>query len=76
MKICFGNCQDCHQRDIDFSIDLMHRASLVSKIPYRMRVVKSKYRQEERVEEEDRSQALDLSTGSDHRWIEENLHDL
>jgi hypothetical protein len=27
------------------------------------------------VEEEDRSQTSDLSAGSDHRWIEENLHD-
>ena len=39
-------------------------------------VVRSEYRQEEHAEEEDRSQALDLSAGSDHRWIEENLHDL
>jgi hypothetical protein len=46
------------------------------KIPERMRVVRSEYRQEEHAEEEDRSQALDLSAGSDHRWIEENLHDL
>jgi hypothetical protein len=28
------------------------------------------------VEEEDRYQSLDSSAGSDHRWIEENLHDL
>jgi hypothetical protein len=26
-------------------------------------------------EQEDRSQTSDLSAGSDHRWIEENLHD-
>jgi hypothetical protein len=41
-----------------------------------MRAVRFEYRKEEHVEEEDRSQELDLSTGSDHRWIEENLHDL
>jgi hypothetical protein len=26
------------------------------------------------VQRENRSRALDLSTGSDHRWIQENLH--
>jgi hypothetical protein len=36
--------------------------------------VRSECRQEERAEEEDRSQALDPSTGSDHRWIKQNLH--
>jgi hypothetical protein len=36
--------------------------------------VRSQYRQEERADMEDRSQALDLSAGSDHRWIKENLH--
>jgi hypothetical protein len=36
--------------------------------------VRSQCRQEERVDMEDRSRVLDPSTGSDHRWIEENLH--
>jgi hypothetical protein len=43
------------------------------KIPERRRVVRSECRQEESIEEEDRSQALDPSVGSDHRWIKENL---
>jgi hypothetical protein len=38
--------------------------------------VKSQYRQEERADMENRSRALDLSAGSEHHWIEENLHDL
>jgi hypothetical protein len=37
-------------------------------------VVRYECRQEERAEEEDRSQALDPSAGSDHRWIKDNLH--
>jgi hypothetical protein len=45
-----------------------------SKIPDSMRAIRSEERQEEGAEEENRSQALDLSAGSDHRWIEENLH--
>jgi hypothetical protein len=45
-----------------------------SKIPDSMRAVRSEERQEEGAEEENRSQASDLSAGSDHRWIEENLH--
>jgi hypothetical protein len=36
--------------------------------------VRSQCRQEECVDMEDRSQALDPSAGSDHCWIEENLH--
>jgi hypothetical protein len=36
--------------------------------------VRSQCRQEERTDMEDRSQALDLSVGADHHWIEENLH--
>jgi hypothetical protein len=39
-----------------------------------MRVVISEFSQEENAEEEDRSQGFDPSTGSDHRWIKENLH--
>jgi hypothetical protein len=39
-----------------------------------MRAVISEERQEEGVEEENRSQASDQSAGSDHHWIEENLH--
>jgi hypothetical protein len=39
-------------------------------------IVRSQCRQEERVDMEDRSRALEPSAGSDHRWIEENLHDL
>jgi hypothetical protein len=39
-----------------------------------MRAVRSEERQEEGVEEENRSQASDRSAGSDHHWIEENLH--
>jgi hypothetical protein len=31
-------------------------------------------RQKERAEEEDRSQASDMSIRSDHRWIKEKLH--
>jgi hypothetical protein len=42
--------------------------------PDRTRAVRSECRQEERAEEEDISQALDLSAGSDHCWIGENLH--
>jgi hypothetical protein len=45
-----------------------------SKIPDRMRAVRSEERQEEGVEEKNRSQASDQSAGSDHHWIEENLH--
>jgi hypothetical protein len=47
-----------------------------SKIPDSMRVIRSEERQEEGTEEENRSQVSDMSAGSDHRWIEENLHDL
>jgi hypothetical protein len=36
--------------------------------------VRSEFRQEEHVDMEDRSRVLDLSTGSDHCWIEENLY--
>jgi hypothetical protein len=36
--------------------------------------VRSQCRQEERTDMEDRSRALDPSAGSDHRWIEENMH--
>jgi hypothetical protein len=36
--------------------------------------VRSQCRQEERIDMENRSQASDLSAGSDHHWIEENLH--
>jgi hypothetical protein len=39
-------------------------------------VIRSECRQEEGTEEENRSQVSDLSVGSDHRWIEENLHDI
>ena len=45
-----------------------------SKIPDSMRAVRSEERQEEGAEEENRSQASDRSAGSDHHWIEENLH--
>jgi hypothetical protein len=45
-----------------------------SKIPNSMRAVRSEERQEEGAEEENRSQASDMSIGFDHRWIEENMH--
>ena len=45
-----------------------------SKIPDSMRAIRSEERQEEGAKEENRSQASDLSVGSNHRWIEENLH--
>jgi hypothetical protein len=38
--------------------------------------VRSKLRQEEHVEEENRSQASDLSTKIDHRQIQKKEHDL
>jgi hypothetical protein len=45
-------------------------------IPFKIlestRVVKSECRQEEIVEEEDKSQALDPNAGSDHHWIKKN----
>jgi hypothetical protein len=42
----------------------------------RTRVIRSECRQEERTEEEDRSQTLDPSVGPDHCWIKENLYAL
>jgi hypothetical protein len=39
-----------------------------------LRAVRSEERQEEGVEEENRSQGSDQSAGFDHHWIEENLH--
>jgi hypothetical protein len=47
---------------------------IVGSHPEFLMTIRSQYRQEERADMEDRSQALDLSVGSDHRWIEENLH--
>jgi hypothetical protein len=41
-----------------------------SKIPDSMRAVRFEERQEEGAEEENRSQVSDLSTGSDHHWID------
>jgi hypothetical protein len=49
---------------------------ILSKIPDSMRVVRSKEKQEESAEEENRSQLLDPCVVSDHHWIGENLHGL
>jgi hypothetical protein len=45
-----------------------------SKIPDSMRAVRSEERQEEGAEEDNRSEASDMSVGSEHHWIKENLH--
>jgi hypothetical protein len=54
-------CSDCRVATLDVE-------------PERMRVVRFECRQEEIIEEEDKSQALDPSAGSDHRWIKKNPH--
>jgi hypothetical protein len=47
---------------------------IIGSHPEFMMTIRSQCRQEECADMEDRSRALDPSAGSDHRWIEENLH--